>query len=361
MTDQIEKVFGRTLTEDFETIYLASHTDLNCLVNSNIVITGASGFIGKWLTFSLLYARQKLDGKGKILLNSRNLTGLSKLCKSFEAGREITYLESDIRTIAIPKTFNPDFLVHAATPASAQLNKDDPSEMLSTIIDGQKQVLQQGMKSGVQNILFLSSGAVYGTQPQDMRLIKETYVGGPSLSSVASAYHEGKRVAELLGNISAEHGSLRFTTGRLFAFLAPYLPLNTHFAAGNFMSNALENRNIEINSDGQSVRSYQYGTDLCVFLWALLNRGQSGEAYNVGSDEPILISDLAMQIKEIVNPNIDVSFRKSDVKQISSRYVPDISKITQNLKVQNRYGAVDAIARTSAWWKDSKGGPNNER
>ena len=361
MTDQIEKVFGRTLTEDFETIYLASHTDLNCLVNSNIVITGASGFIGKWLTFSLLYARQKLDGKGKILLNSRNLTGLSKLCKSFEAGREITYLESDIRTIAIPKTFNPDFLVHAATPASAQLNKDDPSEMLSTIIDGQKQVLQQGMKSGVQNILFLSSGAVYGTQPPDMRLIKETYVGGPSLSSVASAYHEGKRVAELLGNISAEHGSLRFTTGRLFAFLAPYLPLNTHFAAGNFMSNALENRNIEINSDGQSVRSYQYGTDLCVFLWALLNRGQSGEAYNVGSDEPILISDLAMQIKEIVNPNIDVSFRKSDVKQISSRYVPDISKITQNLKVQNRYGAADAIARTSAWWKDSKGGPNNER
>ena len=361
MTDQIEKVFGRTLTEDFETIYLASHTDLNCLVNSNIVITGASGFIGKWLTFSWLYARQKLDGKGKILLNSRNLTGLSKLCKSFEAGREITYLESDIRTIAIPKTFNPDFLVHAATPASAQLNKDDPSEMLSTIIDGQKQVLQQGMKSGVQNILFLSSGAVYGTQPPDMRLIKETYVGGPSLSSVASAYHEGKRVAELLGNISAEHGSLRFTTGRLFAFLAPYLPLNTHFAAGNFMSNALENRNIEINSDGQSVRSYQYGTDLCVFLWALLNRGQSGEAYNVGSDEPILISDLAMQIKEIVNPNIDVSFRKSDVKQISSRYVPDISKITQNLKVQNRYGAADAIARTSAWWKDSKGGPNNER
>ena len=258
--------------------------------------------------------------------------------------------------LAIPKSFKPDFLIHAATPASAQLNKDDPSEMLSTIIDGQKQVLQQGMKSGVQNILFLSSGAVYGTQPPDMRLIKETYVGGPSLSSVASAYHEGKRVAELLGNISAEHGSLRFTTGRLFAFLAPYLPLNTHFAAGNFMSNALENRNIEINSDGQSVRSYQYGTDLCVFLWALLNRGQSGEAYNVGSDEPILISDLAMQIKEIVNPNIDVSFRKSDVKQISSRYVPDISKITQNLKVQNRYGAADAIARTSAWWKDSKGG-----
>ena len=165
-----------------------------------------------------------------------------------------------------------------------------------------------------------------------------------------------KRVAELLGNISADRGGLRFTTGRLFAFLAPYLPLNTHFAAGNFMLDALENRNIEIKSDGQSVRSYQYGTDLCIFLWALLSRGPSGEAYNVGSDEPILISDLAMQIKEIVNPNIDVSFRKSDVKQISSRYVPDISKITQDLKVQNKYGAADAVSRTSAWLKDSKGG-----
>jgi dTDP-glucose 4,6-dehydratase len=181
-------------------------------------------------------------------------------------------------------------------------------------------------------------------------------VGGPSLTSAASAYHEGKRVAELLGNILADRGGLRFTTGRLFAFLAPYLPFNTHFAAGNFMLDALENRNIEIKSDGQSVRSYQYGTDLCIFLWALLNRGQSGEAYNVGSDEPILISDLALKIKEIVNLQIDVSFRKNDVKQISSRYVPDISKITQNLKVQNRYGAADAISRTLAWWKDSNGG-----
>jgi dTDP-glucose 4,6-dehydratase len=356
MTDQIEKVFGRTLTEDFETIYLASHTDLNSLVNSNIVITGASGFIGKWLTLSWLYARQKLDGKGKILLNSRDLAGLSKLCESFEDGRKITYLESDIRTIAIPNTFKPDFLVHAATPASAQLNKDDPSEMLSTIIDGQKQVLQQGMKSGVENMLFLSSGAVYGTQPLDMRLMSETYVGGPSLTSAASAYHEGKRVAELLGNIYADRGSFGFTTGRLFAFLAPYLPFDTHFAAGNFMLDALKNRNIEIKSDGQSVRSYQYGTDLCVFLWALLNRGQSGEAYNVGSDEPILISDLALKIKEIVNPHIDVSFKKNDAKQISSRYVPNISKISQNLKVENRYCTADAVSRTASWWLDSKMG-----
>jgi len=356
MIDQIEKDFGKTLAEDFETILLGSYTDLNSLVNSNIVITGASGFIGKWLTFSWLYARQKLDGTGKILLNSRDLAGLSKLCQSFDGGREITYLESDIRTIAIPKTFKPEFLIHAATPASAQLNKDDPSEMLSTIIDGQKQVLQQGMHSGVENILFLSSGAVYGTQPPDMMLMNETYVGGPSLTSAASAYHEGKRVAELLGNISADRGGLRFTTGRLFAFLAPYLPFNTHFAAGNFMLDALEKRNIEIKSDGQSVRSYQYGTDLCVFLWALLNRGQSGEAYNVGSDEPILISDLAMRIKEIVNPHIDVSFEKNDIKHISSRYVPDIFKISQNLRVENKYCAADAVFRTASWWQDSNKG-----
>ena len=356
MIDQIEKDFGKTLAEDFETILLGSYTDLNSLVNSNIVITGASGFIGKWLTFSWLYARQKLDGKGKILLNSRDLAGLSKRCESFDGGREITYLESDIRTIAIPKTFKPHFLIHAATPASAQLNNDDPAEMLSTIIDGQKQVLQQSMQSGVENILFLSSGAVYGTQPPDMRLMNETYVGGPSLTSAASAYHEGKRVAELLGNISADRGGLRFTTGRLFAFLAPYLPFNTHFAAGNFMLDALENRNIEIKSDGQSVRSYQYGTDLCVFLWALLNRGQSGEAYNVGSDEPILISDLALKIREIVNLHIDVSFQKRDVVKISSRYVPDIVKVTQNLKVKNRYDIAQTISRTSAWWQDSNKG-----
>ena len=278
---------------------------------------------------------------------------MSKLCESFEGGREITYLESDIRTITIPKTFKPQFFIHAATPASAQLNNDDPAEMLSNIIDGQKQILNQATQAGVENLLFLSSGAIYGTQPSDMRLVNEAYVGGPSLTSATSAYHEGKRVAELLGNISADRGSLRFTTGRLFAFLAPYLPFNTHFAAGNFMLDALENRDIEIKSDGQSVRSYQYGTDLCVFLWALLNRGQSGEAYNIGSDEPILISDLAIKIKEIVNPHINVSFHQRDVNTASSRYVPDISKVTKNLKVKNRYGIADVVSRTSAWWQDS--------
>ena len=122
------------------------------------------------------------------------------------------------------------------------------------------------------------------------------------------------------------------------------------------MLDALENRDIEIKSDGQSVRSYQYGTDLCVFLWALLNRGQSGEAYNVGSDEPILISDLAIKIKEIVNPHINVSFHQRDVNKASSRYVPDISKVTQNLKVVNRYDIAQTISRTSAWWQDSNKG-----
>jgi nucleoside-diphosphate-sugar epimerase len=357
MIDQIEKNFGKILAEDFETILQESYTDLDCLVNSNIVITGASGFIGKWLTFSWLYARQKLDGKGKILLTSRDLTSLSKLCESFEDGREIAYLESDIRAITIPKTFKPLFLIHAATPASAQLNNDDPAEMLSNIIDGQRQILQQATQVGIENVLFLSSGAIYGTQPTDMRLVNEAYMGGPSLTSPASAYHEGKRVAELLGNIFADRGGLRFTTGRLFAFLAPYLPFNTHFAAGNFMLDALENRNIAIKSDGQSVRSYQYGTDLCVFLWALLNRGQSGEAYNVGSDEPILISDLALKIKEIVSPHIEVSFKKNDVEQISSRYVPDISKMSQNLNVKNKYGTADAVSRTASWWQDSNTKP----
>lgn len=77
----------------------------------------------------------------------------------------------------------------------------------------------------------------------------------------------------------------------------------------------------------------------------------------MGSNEPIQISDLALKIKEIVNPQIDVSFRKNDVKVTPSRYVPDISKICENLKVENKCFTADAVSRTASWWQNSNKRP----
>lgn len=72
------------------------------------------------------------------------------------------------------------------------------------------------------------------------------------------------------------------------------------------MRDALRGANIVIKSGGGSIRSYQNSTDLCCYLWALAVRDKTGEKYNIGSDEPISIRDLARAVVRNVNPTAEV-------------------------------------------------------
>jgi nucleoside-diphosphate-sugar epimerase len=350
----VNSSFGPTrssvLTADFLAITQSIPSDLKLVVDSNLLITGASGFVGKWLTLSWLSARQELNGIGRLMVVARNVDGLRQLCSIYGATNEVIYIESDIRNFEIPSEFTPQYVIHAATPASESLNNQQPQEMLSIIIDGQLNILSQSIRSGVEKFLFMSSGAVYGKQPLNVHYISEDYSGGPLPTDVRSAYHEGKRVAELMGNIQAANNKISFVTGRLFAFLAPYLPLNTHFAAGNFLLDGMTGQDISVRSDGQSIRSYQYGSDLCVFLWALLIRGRSGEAYNVGSDEAVSISNLAHQIQSTLPTASKVEILGEIDSATHTRYVPSIAKIKTELSVSNVIDLQTSIARTADWY-----------
>ena len=147
---------------------------------------------------------------------------------------------------------------------------------------------------------------------------------------------------------------MRFISARLFAFLAPFLPIDEHFAAGNFIGNAIRNENIIIKSGGGSIRSYQYGTDLVTWLWALLVRGKSGDAYNVGSDESLSIKELAEKVVEVSASGISVKIMGKDEVANISQYVPSISKVSDNLGMKNSVNSNDAISRTLSFLSELK-------
>lgn len=337
-----------SICKDLKEIGEHSSSDLRFAVNQNVLITGASGFIGTWLTLSWVAARKQFGGTGKLLVTSRNPSIVKQMAHVVDSDAPIATLSSDIRRLHIPSDFHQSYIIHAATPASASLNIADPMEMLNVIMEGQGRVLFEAKRTN-SRVLFLSSGAIYGKQPMSLIQLKEDWNGGPILTDTYSAYHEGKRIAELIGNIAAERGGLHITTARPFAFIAPFLPFATHFAAGNFMKNALESSEIEIISGGGSVRSYQYATDLCSHLWALMVRGDSGVAYNVGSDTEVSIRDLANQVANIVNPEARVVVKGIDTAENMTRYVPSINKIKTELGVQNHVALNEAIERTARW------------
>lgn len=336
------------IISDLDEINNHAEIDLRKIVNTSLVITGASGFIGTWLTLSWVAARKKFNGTGRLLITSRNPGSLIPMSTVLDSDNSITAVPSDIRTFVIPKNFEDGYLIHAATPASASLNTNDPLGMLKIIIEGQQQVLSEAVRTNCK-VLFLSSGAVYGQQPLDLQQIPETWRGAPDVYNVDSAYHEGKRVAELMGNIASSKQGLHFVSARLFAFIAPFLPLGTHFAAGNFIRDAINSNEIEIMSGGGSVRSYLYATDLCSHLWALLVRGSSATAYNVGSNIEVTIKELANAVVENVNNSASVVIRGIDNSVNVTRYVPSVEKMEQEITKSQTVFLKEALTRTAQW------------
>ena len=349
----------KSLLLDLEEINDHSHDDLVRLVNSNVVITGASGFIGTWLTLSWASARSKYQGKGKLLLTSRSPNAAWEKAFIIDKNCPVERVSSSIENFRIPDEYHNGYIIHAATPASAALNVNEPYKMFNLIIEGQDRILAESLRTS-SRLLFLSSGAVYGKQPTDLERLSEDFHFNPQDGQEISAYHDGKRAAEMQCDFAILRCGADVVTARLFAFIAPFLPFGTHFAAGNFMQNALQGSRINIKSGGGSVRSYQYATDLCCNLWALAVRGESGSKYNVGSDIAVSIKDLAFAVARNVNPLVEVMITGTDTIENTSRYVPSVARVSSQLKIRNHVDLDEALKRTALWWKQSEEETKNE-
>jgi UDP-glucuronate decarboxylase len=127
---------------------------------------------------------------------------------------------------------------------------------------------------------------------------------------------------------------------RCFAFVGPDLLLNVHFAIGNFIRDTLTADAITVSGDGTPLRTYLDQTDLAHWLFTLLERGRSGEAYNVGSDEVILVRDI-LAPEEAVH-----IVGQPDHGAARNRYVSEISKAQQQLGLSVTVPLAEAIRCT---------------
>jgi len=317
------------------------------LRGQRIFITGGTGFFGLWLLESFTHANEALNLNASAVVLTRDPAAFHHKAPHLTNRPDLHFLQGDVRTFTFPPGPFP-YVIHAATEASARLNAEAPQEMLDTIIGGTRHVLNFAGQCGVRKLLLTSSGAVYGRQPPGLSHVPEDYLGAPDPLLPGSAYGEGKRVSEHLCAVHALHHGYETKIARCFAFVGPHLPLNTHFAIGNFIRDGLSGGPIQIAGDGTPYRSYLYAADLAVWLWAILFRGSSLRAYNVGSSQPLSIREVG----GVVGAALGVAVNEPALLPAESppaRYVPSTMRAELELGLSCGCDLRSAIEKTSSW------------
>jgi nucleoside-diphosphate-sugar epimerase len=325
--------------------------------NKRLFITGGTGFFGCWLLESFSHINRQLSLNAQATVLTRDPSAFAMKCPHLAADPALAFLAGDVRDFSFPEG-EFEYIVHAATEASAKQAAEKPLEMLTTIIDGTERVLEFAKSHGTGKLLFTSSGAVYGKQPASLTHVPEEYLGGPDPLDPASVYAEGKRISEQMCSLQSMHSSIEIKIARCFAFVGPHLPLDTHFAIGNFIGDALAGRPIRINGDGTPMRSYLYASDLAVWLWTMLFEAPHLTAVNVGSAHDLSILDLAQAVVQSLDASIDIHVAKKAIPGADvARYVPSVDRARHLLGLKETVDLQDAIRRTAAWYvEEGKGG-----
>lgn len=340
------------LADDLDRILARTEPLWQELRGQRILITGATGFFGCWLLETFAWANERLNLKAQAVGLARHPGVLAEKAAHLACDPAITLHGSDVRHGDFPHgAFS--HVIHAATEANAKLNNEAPLVMFDTVVEGTRRALQFSIASSVTRFLLVSSGAVYGTQPPELSHVSESFTGGPDSLNPASAYAEGKRAAEMLCSLAATP-RMATTVARCFAFVGPYMKLDAHFAIGNFIDNRLRDRPIHIKGDGSAVRSYLYASDLMVWLWTILFKGQSRRAYNVGSEEAVNIASLAREVNAALPPESDVQLAALATPNTTAhRYVPCTARAREELGLRAEVPLREAIQRTHTWFSRS--------
>ena len=270
------------------------------------------------------------------IIVSRNPVAFYQACPQFSNLLGIRLVAGDVlheNVLASDKYIGEiDAIIHAAAvldPATAE------DKILSAAINGTRHVIALAKRVGCKKILFTSSGAVYGPSTSPSSEDDECMPSTP--------YGKGKMAAERLLVASG----LDVKLARCFSFTGKYLNRKIYYAIGNFIQNCLDGKPITINGDGTPLRSYLYADDLVEWLFAILERGQSGRPYNVGSDHALSILELAEKVRRVLGTNNEIIVKgKAEPGAKPSVYVPEIGRAQGELGLSVSVSLDEAIRRT---------------
>jgi nucleoside-diphosphate-sugar epimerase len=311
------------------------------LAGQRIFGTGGSGFIGFWLLLACHWLNERGAGI-RLTLLSRNPDAFLAKHPEFRTRPWLEWVSGDVKSYRWPdQSF--DRFIHAAADTSPLAGKSP--QLFDDIVVGTQHVIEHAAAAGARRLLLISSGAIYGEQPETLPRMAEDFPGQALALAPDDHYGRGKRAMETYARETAAGRNIELVIARCFSFVGFGLP--GHLVISQFIADALAHDSLRINGDGQAVRSYLHAADLAVWLLALLARGQAGQVYNVGSPDPLSLLEVASLVRDTLAPASRIEVLNRVAAAPRQRYVPDTQHIEQKLRV-NCWTPLESAIRNMA-------------
>ena len=320
--------FNYDIAEDVAQSIARSGVSAEVYRGKTVLITGGTGFFGIWMLSAFIQIKQNLQGDLRILVVSRDPETYIQKYPLNDFGRHAEFIESDVKSLILENVKVTHRVHMATTNAGETFVGEDQLNKLDLLYLGTKNVIEQ-CGATLEKVLFTSSGVSYG--PSLSGLLTEETPSALDTTNIGSALGLGKLTAEYLVAYYAEKFNYSYSIARCFSFAGQHLPLDLHYAFGNFIRNVLDKKDILIKGDGKAIRSYLYVGDATAWLLRLLAEPLN-QIFNVGSEKSMSMHELAERVANVVGQPtaVNVIGQQQEIGNFKrDAYVPSVGKITK--------------------------------
>lgn len=296
--------------------------DMSVFDGKTILVTGATGLIGKLCVKSLLNSGYNTQVIALVRdeEKAKNIFGESK---------RLTYLVQDINQ-RINTTRRVDYIIHAASTTSSKDFVEKPVETIYTAINGSRNILEFAKNKRLEGMVYLSSLEIYGVNEKEN--IKEEDYGYIDILNPRSSYSESKKMVETMCiSYGTEYG-VPVKIARLAQTFGAGVSISDNRVFAQFAKAIINKENIILHTKGETKRNYCYTTDAVRGIFTILTKGENNNAYNVANENSYCsISEMAYLLE---NEYTKVEYK---IDEVNRGYNPTV-KIALNTEKLNALG-----------------------
>ncbi len=340
------------LEEDIIEIFDRSKAVHEKLANSTILITGASGFLGKYfLAYFRKVSESFSNSRIRVVAIDNHTTSDKKQVSDGDLGSHVEWIFADAKIAAeLPDKF--DYIIHAAGIASPQHYRARPLETIYVAVDVTRNLLEKARKDGAR-FVFFSSSEIYGDPVESAVPTKEDYRGNVTSRGPRACYDESKRLGETLCWVYSENYGVQASVVRPFNVYGPGMMPTDYRVLPNFAWAVAQNKEISIYGDGHQTRTFCYITDAIVGFLKVLVESPRADVYNIGNPRPeISINDLVQVVGKVLKtqPKVKHSeYPESYPGDEPMRRCPDISKMEMTLGYKPEVTLEEGLEKFFKW------------